>query len=115
METLQGMAKVGYWSFDIATQKPTWSKQISLNLAELTVPEEREQAKADFMKLQKSGRLRREYRFVKKGGSSFYMTLDATKLSDDRYLGFCKDTTDRRMVEELADHQLLLENREDNP
>jgi PAS domain S-box-containing protein len=28
LEAAQEMAKVGYWSFNIATQKPTWSKQM---------------------------------------------------------------------------------------
>jgi PAS domain S-box-containing protein len=65
-----------------------------------THPDSIEKAGADFETLKKNGRISAEYLFSKKDGSRYYMQLDAVKVNDNMFIGFGKETTERRLQEE---------------
>lgn len=79
-----------------------YSKNELLNMTrlELYAPESQEAAVISFEQLLNTGRSSGEFCFLKKNGSRYYMTAEAVKLSDDRFIGFCTDTTERKRTEE---------------
>lgn len=79
-----------------------YSKNELLNMRclELYAPESKEAATSSFEQLLNTGRSTGEFCFLKKDGSRHYMTVEAVKLSEDRFIGFCTDTTERKKTEE---------------
>lgn len=79
-----------------------YSKNELLNMTrlELYAPESKEAAVSSFEQLLSTGRSTGEFCFLKKDGSRYYMTIEAVKLSEDRFIGFCTDTTERKRTEE---------------
>ncbi|HOW96760.1 MAG TPA: transporter substrate-binding domain-containing protein [Kiritimatiellia bacterium] len=86
----------------------------ALELEDLVAPESRKAALRDFARLKESGEVRGEYAFVTKGGETRWWAVAGAKLTEDRYLGYANDVTDRRAGEKLvrdaqAETQRLLE------
>lgn len=73
---------------------------LNTNRLELYAPESKEDAINSFKHLLNTGRSTGEFCLLKKDGSRFYMIVDAVKLSEDRSIGFCTDTTERKKTEE---------------
>ncbi|SHN68165.1 PAS domain S-box-containing protein [Flavobacterium fryxellicola] len=53
-----------------------------------------------FQFLQETGAIKGEIKIVRKNGSEIFCFIDAVKLSEDRFLGFVKDVTENKKVEE---------------
>ncbi len=90
-----------------------YSKDELLNMhrLELYAPESKEDAINSFKHLLNTGRSTGEYCFLKKDRSRFYMTVEAVKLSEERIIGFCTDTTERKNnEEELLKAKIAAEN-----
>ena len=65
--------------------------------------------------LMDSGTCKSELWIKKKDGSKRFLTLDAVKLSNTRFLGFSKDITERKLAEKdliIANEELLFQNEE---
>ncbi len=79
-----------------------YSKNELLNMRrlELYAQESQESAISSFEQLLNTGRSTGEFCFLKKDGSRYYMIVEAVKLSEDRFIGFCTDTTERKRTEE---------------
>ncbi|WP_370574537.1 PAS domain-containing sensor histidine kinase [Methanomethylovorans sp.] len=79
-----------------------YSKNELLNMRrlELYAQESQESAISSFEQLLNTGRSTGEFCFLKKDGSRYYMIIEAVKLSEDRFIGFCTDTTERKRTEE---------------
>ncbi len=73
---------------------------LSMNLIELIPSDGRDAAGKHFQKVVKTGQSSGELSFIKKNGSLCYWLVDAVKLSDNRFLGFVTDITDRKQFEE---------------
>jgi signal transduction histidine kinase len=67
---------------------------------DLYAPESKEAATNSFKQLLSTGRSTGEFCFIKKNGTKYYMIVEAVKLSDDRVVGFCIDSTERKRTEE---------------
>lgn len=57
-----------------------------------------------FERVIKTGKSSGELPLVKKDGSKNYWFIDAIKLSDNRFLGFCSDITEKKKLEEQLNH-----------
>jgi len=67
-----------------------------------------------FKKLAKENILSDEYAYKHKDGAPHWWTVDAVKLSDTRFLGFARDITQRKIMEDkLRDHQIELKMQND--
>ncbi|ATU08942.1 sensor histidine kinase [Methanohalophilus portucalensis] len=82
---------------------------LSMNLIDLIPPDNREKAMKAFETLVKKGYVDVEFNFLRKDGSRRWWRVTSTKLSDKRYLGFTKDTTESKLMEEeLIESKLFL-------
>ena len=81
---------------------------IGMNLADITADESKLEAKEYFSKLKKSHRtLMKEKRaFITKNGEKRYWSIKATKLDDNRYLGFTEDITESLILENKLEQSL---------
>ncbi len=83
---------------------------LNKNLVELIPPEDQSYVKKHFETVVKTGISTGDMSFIKKDGSKNTWTVDAVKLSDNRFLGFVADITDRKQAEEeLKKHREHLE------
>jgi PAS domain S-box-containing protein len=73
---------------------------LASGIADIVAPEEREEARASFSRLREHEGTTREGEFLRPNGERYYMTLDAVRISADRYLAFCMDSTERHRAEE---------------
>ncbi len=73
---------------------------LSMNLMELIPTEDKEEAIKYFESLLTKGRVKGDLRFQTKEGEKRHWSIEAVKLSEDRYLGFTSDITDRKRAEE---------------
>lgn len=87
---------------DAACETTGYSKEelLKMNLIDLIPYDNRENAANSFASVVERGKSSGETSFVKKGGEKRYWIVNAVKLSENKYLGFTKDITDRRLVEE---------------
>ena len=87
---------------DAACETTGYAKEelLKMNLIDLMPLEDRENAAKSFAGVVETGKSSVETSFVKKGGEKRYWAVNAVKLSKDRYLGFTKEITDRRLAEE---------------
>jgi PAS domain S-box-containing protein len=73
---------------------------IGMNLRELVYQEDMQVADEGFKSLSRKGKPHsNEIRFVRKDGEIRYWIVNATLLSEDRFLGFTRDITDRKKSE----------------
>ncbi len=85
----------------------------SMSLFDILHPDSIAEAADIFESLKCNGRISNEFKYIKKDGTIYYMQVDAVKFDNDRYLGFCKDTTkcklNKEAYEELAVRKKLEE------
>jgi len=73
---------------------------LDMNLLDLIPEEAKEKARMHFQTLLEKGKASAEIPFEKKDGSLNYWIVKAVKLSQDRYLGFVHNITERKEAEE---------------
>ena len=76
------------------------SELLNMVIADLIPPEEQESAALHFQKVIQNGYASGVLPFIHKSKGVRYWSVDAVKLSEDRFLGFCSDVTDRLEAEE---------------
>ncbi|RNI12074.1 PAS domain S-box protein [Methanohalophilus sp. RSK] len=82
---------------------------LAMNFIDITLPEDHERAIEAFESLVKTGHTDIDLGFVKNDGSKCIWNVAAVKLSNDRYLGFAKDITESKLMEEeLIESKLFL-------
>jgi len=74
---------------------------LSMKLSELIPEESMEFSARHFEKVVRDGFATGEFPFIKKDRSIGYWSVDAVKLSDQRFLGFVVDVTKRKQAEEM--------------
>ena len=78
----------------------TREELLKMNLIDLIPLESRENAAKSFASVVEQSKGSVEISFIKKGGEKRHWIVNAVKLSEDRILGFTKDITERKKVEE---------------
>ncbi|MDZ7742398.1 MAG: PAS domain-containing protein [Bacteroidota bacterium] len=73
---------------------------LNMQISDLLQKSEIEKGVKHFQKVKEKGTARIEMGFVAKNGENRYWNIAAVKLSDNRFLGFVKDITDRKQAEE---------------
>ncbi|WP_164999327.1 PAS domain-containing protein [Methanohalophilus profundi] len=83
---------------------------LSKNLIDLISPDDREKAIKSFESVNRTGYTNEDVHFVKKDGNRRIWNVNAVKLSDTRFLGFVRDITDRKKLENaLLESKLVAE------
>ena len=83
---------------------------IKMSIADILPEESMEAGLAHFKQVVRTGSSRVDMRFSHKSGVTRWWTVEAVKLSDTRFLGFAKDITHRKEMEEtLRSYQVELE------
>ncbi|KYC54238.1 MAG: Bacterioopsin transcriptional activator [Candidatus Methanofastidiosum methylothiophilum] len=78
----------------------TREELLKINLIDLIPDEDKEKAANSFAKVVNEGKSSVEISFLKKGEEKRYWIVEAVKLSDNEFLGFAKDITERKKLEE---------------
>jgi PAS domain S-box-containing protein len=73
---------------------------LALSIHQLAAPSPRHDGLEAFEGLKKEGHTRAEVMLRRRGGGQVAVALDAVKISDDRYMAFCKDITELKQVEQ---------------
>ncbi|HPQ69037.1 MAG TPA: PAS domain S-box protein [bacterium] len=73
---------------------------LQLTIEDLLASESRERGLAHYRQVVETGFAAGELAFRRKDGSTRYWTVDAVRLTDDRFLGFATDITQRKLDEE---------------
>ena len=82
----------------------TREELLSMSINQLLSPESVEKGRQHFTRVKNTGSSSGELVFVHKNGSKRWWSVDAVKLSETRYLGFTKDITKQKSIEnELRD------------
>lgn len=77
---------------------------LSMNIRDIIARESLGEAMGKFELLLETGRMSSEQKYYHKDGSVRWWTVDAVKISDNRYLGFSIDITDKKQAEEDLIH-----------
>lgn len=72
---------------------------LTMTIEDILAPESVADGMAQFAELKLSGEMQAELRFIHRDGSCRWWSVDAVKLTDNRFLGFVKDITERKMLE----------------
>ena len=75
-----------------------------MSIRDITAEESLPEALAHFQTLQQTNSMKAELQFRHKNGTKRWWTVDAVKLSENRYLGFSIDITDRKNAEQELLH-----------
>jgi PAS domain S-box-containing protein len=70
------------------------------SILDILAKESVEEGKAHFRRVNETGTSKAEIMFRHKNGAKLWWTYEAVKLSDQRFLGFAKDITDRKKAED---------------
>ncbi|MFH1719349.1 MAG: PAS domain S-box protein, partial [Planctomycetota bacterium] len=73
---------------------------LAQSVRDTLAPESQEAGLQHFNKAVAEGWATGEYAYLRKNGSAGYWTVDAVKISENRFLGFVKDVTDNKRAEE---------------
>ncbi|MHB1452366.1 MAG: PAS domain S-box protein [Saccharofermentanales bacterium] len=73
---------------------------LKMNIRDITDKESMDVAIFNFRKLQQTGSMSAELKYLPKNGLIRWWTVSAVRLSENRYLGFSSDITDRKETEE---------------
>jgi PAS domain S-box-containing protein len=84
----------------------TMSELMQLSIPNVVAPQSLEAGLQVFQKVIQDGFAIGEYLFCRKDGSQFWSTVLAVKLSEDRYMSYCQDITERKLAEERIRKQL---------
>ena len=84
-----------------ATMITGYSKEelLNMNIRDITGEESWESAKAGFMMLLETGIMSGEAQYMHKNGEKRWLSIDAVKLDENRYMGFVSDITEKKMTE----------------
>ena len=79
-----------------------YSKEELLNLSipDIIHPLYLDEGIRHFKSVVENGKATGEMKLIKKDGSHYWMLIDAVKISEDRYIAFCKDITTQKEAEE---------------
>jgi PAS domain S-box-containing protein len=91
----------------------TFEELTSMSLFDILHPDSKDEVFNVFVSLASKGKTSNEFKYIKKDGSIYYMQVDAVKFDDDTYLGFCKDTTKRKLNEEACTELTIRKKLED--
>ncbi|MEN6595462.1 MAG: PAS domain S-box protein [Clostridiaceae bacterium] len=84
---------------------------LMMTILDITAPESVEQALQQFMELQQTGHMNTETRYIHQSGQIRWWTVNAVKLSPDRFLGFSIDITEKKNAEaeliQIGNHDFL--------
>ncbi len=82
---------------------------LEMNISDLVTSEARDKAIETFEELLETGKMRTELPYLRKDEGKGYWSINAVKISDDRYLGFVEDITERKEAGEREKflHSLL--------
>ncbi|MCK8825615.1 sensor domain-containing diguanylate cyclase [Fuchsiella alkaliacetigena] len=83
----------------------TEEELIGMNFRQLIPPESYSQAEQSFTELLDKGRSYVELGLLRKDGRAKYWSVNAVKLAENRFLGFTRDITQRKQVEEVLGEQ----------
>ncbi|GFE62336.1 PAS domain S-box protein [Geobacter sp. AOG2] len=72
----------------------------SMSIGDILPPEYRETGRHNFEKFKEEGSATRELLLVRKDGSKVWVSLQAVKIDNDRYIGFFQDITERKQTEQ---------------
>lgn len=72
---------------------------IGKSIDDVLAPQSREAGRNGFSRLLAEGSTNEEYLMLKSDGTTIWVSVEAVKLSDDRFIGFCQDTTVRKHFE----------------
>ena len=72
---------------------------LTMTIADILAPESVAEGMARFVELQRNGEMQAELRFIHRDGSCRWWLIDAVKLTENRFLGFSRDVTERKMLE----------------
>lgn len=79
---------------------------LRMNISELVHPDLAEQTMATFPVLLSEGKIKAEIALARKNGTRIDMILDAVKLSETEYMGFCTDISEQKQMQSaLAQHE----------
>ncbi|MHC4509804.1 MAG: PAS domain S-box protein, partial [Planctomycetota bacterium] len=73
---------------------------LTMSIPDTLAPESRAAGAEHFKKVVTEGRAAGELAYLQKDGREGYWSVDAVKISEDRFLGFVKDITERKRVEQ---------------
>ena len=72
---------------------------LTMSILDLLPPESREEGNRHFARLVQQGSALGELKFQAKRGEIRWWRVSAQKISEDRFIGFCEDVTERRLAE----------------
>ncbi len=78
------------------------SELLRMSIAELAAPETLASTLEKFTQLQATGLMTAEFQCVKKDGTRLWIDLHATRLDDERFLGFSTDITERKRLDDAV-------------
>lgn len=88
----------------------TESELLKMSIPDLISDEDQEIAQEHFSVLQQKGKSKGEMAFLHKDKSIRYLDVSAARISDDRYIGFTEDITEKKEVlEEIQKSKLRFE------
>ncbi len=81
-----------------------------MSFTDILAPESRETGLRNFGRLAAEGTSTDEYRVMRKDGATIWISVEAVKLSEERFIGFCQDITERKRYDlELQKLQMAVE------
>lgn len=73
---------------------------LKMNINDITADESKNEAMQNFMSLKENGSMSAVLQYKHKNSSNRWWVINAVKLSDNRFLGFSSDITDRKKTED---------------
>ncbi|MBP6671565.1 MAG: PAS domain S-box protein [Bacteroidetes bacterium] len=77
----------------------TMGELIGKSIDDVLAPQSREAGRLGLQRLTAEGSINDEYQLLRGDGTAIWVSVEAVKLSDDRFIGFCQDTTVRKHFE----------------
>ena len=77
----------------------TEAELLAMTIPDLLTPRSLEDAQAAFQHLVEHGAVTDEYEFRRKDGTLYWVSLNAVRLSPERFMGYCLDITERKRAE----------------
>jgi PAS domain S-box-containing protein len=72
---------------------------LKMNWRDLTADESKNNAEEQYRILTENGSMKCQLKYIHKNGSKRWRSLDAVRLSEDKYLSFSSDTTEHKQIE----------------
>jgi len=92
----------------------TFEELTNMSLFDILHPDSKDEVFNVFKSLKSKGKTSNEFKYINKDGTIYYMQVDAVKFDNDTYLGFCKDTTKRKLNEEASTELAIRKKLEDD-